>query len=725
MRMLKVAVLVALSACTGPWLRRERAPDGDHAQTLPLLRVRLYASGVGYFERRGRLHSEADTLPVPTSHLDDAIKSLVLLSPHGQLGSVTFASRLSPAVARARAGLSAEEEESLSYDRLLASLRGEQVEARVHGQSLRGRVVEVLAVGPSHPSYEHDDKPRPEDAADEPEVLQLMLLSESGALVRFDARELESLKALSPVVVERLEAALAARLSLRSGRPQALALGAHAGEELALAYLAETPVWRPSYRLLLDDEHPNTASLQAWALVHNDTDETWSGVAVELATGEPESFLFPLSAPRYNRRALHMPDRELSSVPQLSTTTPDAMWGDFSNYEGEEVERLGESSDSGYGIGSGSSRGHGSGVGGRGHAALEREQTEFEASRLLVLGDLTHSAAVDAVPEAAVSVFPVASRLALPPHHSALVPFIEGPISTRAMAWFGALDAEPERAISIRNDTANSLPPGPVAVFSEGGFQGEAELESLKPGERRFARIGREPEIELTVLGQLESSEERRLTFEGGKLGVHLVRSADSTLRLTSRSDRRREVYITLDVVTNATVTGADRLDYDRTTGTAFAIYDVEPGAVRELRLVTHEGLLRTIEVSAITSHELEGLLDVSSLPAQERSVVKLALPSTQQVETVREQQTDLAGDIEATEDDVKRLREHLATLTKGEGGAAQQQLVSRILERDEQLRTLKAKNRVLSTELARKRVALAEVLHALTETSADHHTPH
>ncbi|MEY4510240.1 MAG: hypothetical protein RLZZ450_2362 [Pseudomonadota bacterium] len=265
------------------------------------MRVRLYASGVGYFERRGRLHSEADTLPVPTSHLDDALKSLVLLSPHGQLGSVTFASRLSPAVARARAGLPAEEGESLSYDRLLASLRGEQVEARVHEQSLRGRLVEVVAVGPSHPSYEHDSKPRPEDAAEEPEVLQVLLLSDSGALVRFDARELTSLKPLSPMVVERLEAALAAHLSLRSGRPQALTLGAHAGEELALAYLAEAPVWRPSYRLLLDDEEPDTARLQAWALVHNDTDEAWSGVAVELANGEPESFLFP----RARRTAAH------------------------------------------------------------------------------------------------------------------------------------------------------------------------------------------------------------------------------------------------------------------------------------------------------------------------------------------------------------------------------------------------------------------------------------
>src|SRR4029079_1321064 len=89
----------------------------------------------------------------------------------------------------------------------------------------------------------------------------------------------------------------------------------------------------------------SVAGLQAWALIHNDTDEAWSKVRVELVHGRPESFLFPLSAPRYTRRELSTPEDELSTVPQLADRTPDQIWGDH-------VERLvGEAGGgSGYGI---------------------------------------------------------------------------------------------------------------------------------------------------------------------------------------------------------------------------------------------------------------------------------------------------------------------------------------------------------------------------------------
>ncbi len=59
------------------------------------------------------------------------------------------------------------------------------------------------------------------------------------------------------------------------------------------------------------------ATLQAWALLHNDTDKNWHNVQVELVNGRPDSFLFPLAAPRYARRELITPKNELSTVPEL------------------------------------------------------------------------------------------------------------------------------------------------------------------------------------------------------------------------------------------------------------------------------------------------------------------------------------------------------------------------------------------------------------------------
>ena len=55
------------------------------AQTLPLKRLRLYETGVGYFERTGSIAKRATAeLPVPAGHLDDALKTLVVLGEGGK-----------------------------------------------------------------------------------------------------------------------------------------------------------------------------------------------------------------------------------------------------------------------------------------------------------------------------------------------------------------------------------------------------------------------------------------------------------------------------------------------------------------------------------------------------------------------------------------------------------------------------------------------------------------
>jgi hypothetical protein len=727
-----LALTIVACGCGGGFLRREHDPQVTEGHTLPLRRVRLYASGMGYFERRGEIGGRRDTLPVPATHLDDALKSLVLLSPGGQLGSVTFASRVSPAVARARAGLPAQDDSALSFDRLLASLRGELVEARVGDETLRGRVIEVLAVSPSHSTYPHaasaeraeargEEEEEDGEVAEEPDVLQLSLLSDQGALHMIDVRSLTSIRPLQPAVLERLESALAARLSLRSGRPQSLALEPLEAGPLALGYLAETAVWRPSYRLVVADRSVATsARLQAWALIHNDTDEPWSDVTIELANGMPESFLFPLSAPRYDRRALRTPDRELSSVPELSATTPDAMWGDFSDYQGESVERVGDDASAGLGGGSGYGRGAG---GFRGRDVATREEDEdaderpLTESSLLAFGDLSLAAGEEPAPTTALSVFVVPSKLALLPHHSAMVPFLEGTIDTRSLTWFSTAEAAPQVAVAIRNDTANSLPPGPLTVFRAGGFEGETLLDALSPGQRRFACIGRDEEIELRTLSEREHSEERRVTFSDGELHIHLARTTERELRLGSRAAQAREVYVGLEVVKNATVRGADRLDYDRSTRTALAVFDVEPGRSRALHLVTLEGLLRSIELAAISVEELEGLVGLESLALSERNLLRGALPLARQVEDVVAQVTAQLEELESVQDDVKRLREHLSTLAKSEAGAAQQPLVARLLESDELLRLQRAKQRALRSDLSRKRAALEQALRALPAT--------
>jgi hypothetical protein len=734
-RFLPLALLPVLLACsTSPPPKNASDQVPGQEQILPLVRLRLYASGVGYFERHGDVSAGQRRLPVPLGHLDDALKSLVLLSSDSEALSLSFPSRVSPAVARARAGMAAAENAALSYDRLLAALRGEKVvvtlasAARFGTTQVSGRVMEVVAVEPTHPSYDHGPPgatvkkpPSAKDDDDEetpaPEVarLQLMLLSPDYGVIRFDLSELVSVRPVDPRLVERFEAALSARIATRANPTEWLEMagGNRALRDLRLGYLAETPIWRTSYRLVVGER--GRAELQAWALVHNDTDETWHDVKLELVDSYPSSFLFPLAAPRYQRRELNTPSEELSSVPQLSTTTPDAMWGDFSDYQGEVVESIaGESSGLtgiGHGGGEGSGAGYGSGHGGlsrgrRGNAAAITQT----GSDLLWVGDLQKQAGVIPPAERAVSVYEVKTPLNLLAQHSALLPFLKEGVAARTIVWFSATGAQPARAIAITNSTPNTLPEGPMSVFGRGGFLGEAMLESLQPGGRQFASIGDEADFDLSVAESNGESVRRHVDFVNDRLRVHSVVTSKPHLVFNNRSGAPAEIYVGMSLVTNSVLEGSDRLDFDN-GGKPCAVFDVPAGPGTERSLAIREGVATSEPVDGLDLDELDELVRDQNLPSEERAILTKARPLLEQrLGTVRAQE-ELEAELTSANEEVKSLKETSKEIGAKESKEAGTVMTNRVLAALDSVRKIEAKKRSLEKELEARTQALKTAL--------------
>jgi len=65
-----------------------------------------------------------------------------------------------------------------------------------------------------------------------------------------------------------------------------------------VAYAVPVPAWRAAYRVMLP-ERGDEARLQAWALVHNASEEDWEDVDLRLATAAPFTFANDLATPRF------------------------------------------------------------------------------------------------------------------------------------------------------------------------------------------------------------------------------------------------------------------------------------------------------------------------------------------------------------------------------------------------------------------------------------------
>ena len=72
--------------------------------------------------------------------------------------------------------------------------------------------------------------------------------------------------------------------------------------EIFVSYISEVPVWKSTYRILLDSKHEGKPLVQGWAVVDNTIGEDWKDVQLSLVAGAPQSFVQNISQPMYVRR---------------------------------------------------------------------------------------------------------------------------------------------------------------------------------------------------------------------------------------------------------------------------------------------------------------------------------------------------------------------------------------------------------------------------------------
>ncbi|HYP90162.1 MAG TPA: hypothetical protein VEQ59_18455, partial [Polyangiaceae bacterium] len=284
------------------------------ASTLPLTRVRFYETGFGYFERSGAIPPGDVSLPVPAGHLDDALKTLVVLGGGVKVDGVAFASSVSRDMAQKLAGLPDSGTAPLGMSELARSFKGADVTLTTARGTVGGRLVEVLDAGQGELERCAAPLDPAKAAATEVEACRLLqrgslvVLTPAGELRRVATADLISLRPSEPAARARLDAALDALSQRGAQTRRELGVMTSNGGKVTLGYVAEAPVWRSTYRIVLGAAD---AKMQGWALLHNDTDEDWRGVDVDLVNGRPTSFLYPLAAPRYARRPLLTPPEQL------------------------------------------------------------------------------------------------------------------------------------------------------------------------------------------------------------------------------------------------------------------------------------------------------------------------------------------------------------------------------------------------------------------------------
>jgi hypothetical protein len=282
----------------------------DDNGALPVKRVVLYKNGVGYFEHLGKVQGNQQiTLPFTSGQLNDVLKSLTLLDMNG--GRITGVEYGSAAPMDRQIGdLRLPIGDKTSLTEYLGALRGAKLEVRSGTSVITGRLLSV-------------ERKTRMGGGTTLEVDYVSLITDSGELRTTEVAPQFSVKLLDRGLAGKMERFLDIVASGREADVRRMTISTEGTGErsLFLSYISEVPVWKATYRIVLDAKRHGDPLLQGWAIVDNVVGQDWQQVELSLVAGAPQSFVQKLSEPYYARRPVVAMPESVNLSPQTHQAT--------------------------------------------------------------------------------------------------------------------------------------------------------------------------------------------------------------------------------------------------------------------------------------------------------------------------------------------------------------------------------------------------------------------
>jgi hypothetical protein len=228
-----------------------------------------------------------------------------------------------------------------------------------------------------------------------------------------------------------------------------------------VGYVIENPIWKTSYRLVLN--HEGKPLLQGWAIVDNATDEDWQNVGVVLVSGRPISFWMNLYQPLYVPRPVVEPELFATLRPQ---TYGGALDAPAAAAQADRLRREAEGARAFEMRKAGAAAPDGAGLDPRLRTAPGVQTGE--------VGDFFQ--------------YTIKQPVSLARQRSSMLPIVNQDVEgTRVSIYNQAVHAKhPLLGLKLKNSTDLHLMQGPITVFEGSSYAGDARILDLQPGEERL-----------------------------------------------------------------------------------------------------------------------------------------------------------------------------------------------------------------------------------------------
>jgi hypothetical protein len=337
--------------------------------------------------------------------------------------------------------------------------------------------------------------------------------------------------------------------------------------DLLVGYVAKTPVWRPSYRVVIQDN--GQALLQTWGVVQNLSGEDWENVELSLVAGAPMAFESTLGEPVIPQRPvvtdqgeviLQVPEGATSLAEEAAAPPPAPMMPAGAPAAEMELDDRDESAASGSGAGVRLSRqsmakkpkAANAGPGDYGYSYDKAASAPAPSLGLDSLGkDLRRvSALANVAVQGSNTVYALPNKVTVPNSSATMVLLVNQNVPGESLFLFspdpGVPDSasHPFRVARFANTTSGLLEKGPIAVFGKGSFLGEGVLEPLPPQAKATVPFALDRGLAVQSEQRSDQRGARLYRIEAGHLYVERDSIQETTYTIKNGSGEAARVLL-------------------------------------------------------------------------------------------------------------------------------------------------------------------------------------
>ncbi len=695
----RVARIIVALALAGFFASPTRAAQQDGAQgdgPLPLNKVVMFNSGVGYFEHRGNVDGDAKIdLRFRVEDINDLLKSMILEDRGGgKISTVTYGSK--DPITKTLKTFPIDLTDNPTLGKLLDQVRGQRVQIDAP-TAITGLLLGV--------------EKRKREVGRDHEVVEaefLNLLTDAG-LRSVPLDSVSGIKLLNDKLDAELRQALAV---LATGhdtdkKTVSLHLLGQGKRPVRVGYIQETPVWKTSYRLVLDDKE--APFLQGWAIVENTTEGDWNNVSLTLVSGRPISYTMDLYEPLY----VHRPVEELNL---FSSLRPQTYGQDLAKSETQlampaESELLRDSL-------AAKSKDRKAMIGGRMSANAPRQAAaappradELERAESFNFGAARGAASsAQAAEVGELFQYAIATPVTLARQQSAMLPIVNESVKGEKLSIYNPLvqAKHPLNGLRLVNSTDLHLMQGPVTVFDGGAYAGDAKIEDLAPHAERL--ISYALDLKVEVAPEIKSQPEQLLSVKLIKGTMQVSRKFSRTQSYTVKNSdtKSKTVLIEYPIDSNWKLV-APKEPTEKTRDLYRFAVKADPGKPTVLKIEEEQVISQSLALGNLDDNTIVLYLHQKEVSQAVKAALQEVVKRKQALQQVSQERQRLEAQISTITQEQDRIRQNMDKLDRNT--ELYKRYVQKFGSQEDAVEKMRDQIQKLTAEETRQRQALDEYM--------------